>query len=308
MGANGAQDTDQAEHESLEPALALLGRAVGALPEAWVSTRRFGDGAAWHLEIPSVEGPAAFSTVVDEARRCGIRIDRISQGSGIAQLSDEAIAEMAALGRAEQIETVLWAGARAAWDISAMARSASGASSAGSVRGERGLAAALEEAIRAAAAGIDGVLMADVGVLRLLGRAKNHGVLPEDFVLKTSIALPTLNAEAAQCYVELGATTLNLPTDLPLEDIAAIRRAVEVPLDCYIEGADDFAAPLRYHELAEIVAVAAPVHLKFGLRNVAGTYPAGGHLAGAVIEGSRERVRRAALGVAQLERRGVRRA
>ncbi|MDA8296228.1 MAG: U32 family peptidase [Actinomycetota bacterium] len=308
MGASGAEAGDQVGTGNLHEALAALGRTPAALPDAWVSSRRFGDGAPWRIEIPSVEGPAAFSAVVDEARRCDIRIDRISQGSGISQLSDEALGEMAALGHAEDIETVLWAGARAAWDISAMARSASGASAAGSVRGERGLRAALEEALRAAQAGIDGVLMADVGVLRLLGRAKRAGVLPERFVLKTSIALPTLNVEAAECYVELGATTLNLPTDLPLEDIAAIRRAVDVPLDCYIEGADDFAAPMRYHELAEIVAVAAPVHLKFGLRNVAGTYPAGGHLAGAVIEGSRERVRRAALGVAQLERRGVRRA
>lgn len=307
MSLTGAE-ADQVDTGSFEASLLALGRAPGALPGAWMSDRRFGDGAAWHVEIPSVEGPAAFSAVVDEARSCGIRIDRISQGSGISQLSDEALAEMAALGQAEGIETVLWAGARAAWDISAMARSTSGASAAGSVRGERGLGAALEEALRAARAGIDGVLMADVGVLRLLGRAKRAGVLPEGFVLKTSIALPTLNPEAAECYVELGASTLNLPTDLPLEDIAAIRRAVEVPLDCYIEGADDFAAPLRYHELAEIVAVAAPVHLKFGLRNVAGTYPAGGHLAGAVIEGSRERVRRAALGTAQLERRGIRRA
>ncbi len=308
MGANGAEAGDQVSAGNLAEALVALGRAPQVVPDTWVSPRRFADGAAWHIEIPSVEGPAALSAVVDEARRCGIRIDRISQGSGIGQLSDEALIEMAALGRAEGIETVLWAGARAGWDISAMARSTGGASSAGSVRGERGLGAALEEAVRAARAGISGVLMADVGVLRLLGRARGAGVLPEDFVLKTSIALPTLNAEAAECYVELGATSLNLPTDLPLEDIAAIRRAVDVPLDCYIEGADDFAAPLRYHELAEIVTVAAPVHIKFGLRNVAGTYPAGGHLAGAVIEGSRERVRRSALGVAQLERRGIGRA
>jgi hypothetical protein len=74
-------------------------------------------------------------------------------------------------------------------------------------------------------------------------------------------------------------------------------------LDIYIEGADDFAAPLRYHEIDEIVAVAAPVQLKFGLRNTPGVYPAGGQLAATVISASRERVRRAAIGLETLRRR-----
>jgi hypothetical protein len=49
--------------------------------------------------------------------------------------------------------------------------------------------------------------------------------------------------------------------------------------------------------------VAAPVHLKFGLRNVAGVYPAGGHIAATVVSASRERVRRAAIGLETLRRR-----
>jgi hypothetical protein len=145
--------------------------------------------------------------------------------------------------------------------------------------------------------------VSDVGLLWALGRAKRAGQLPADFVLKTSLALPTMNPASARVYVELGATSLNLATDLPIPDIASIREAVEVPLDCYIEGADDFAAPLRYHEIEEIVEVAAPVHLKFGLRNVAGVYPSGGHLTATVVSASRERVRRAAIGIETLQRR-----
>lgn len=49
--------------------------------------------------------------------------------------------------------------------------------------------------------------------------------------------------------------------------------------------------------------MAAPVHLKFGLRNVAGVYPAGGHIAATVVSASRERVRRAAIGLETLRRR-----
>lgn len=35
------------------------------LPE---STKRFADGSRWKIEIPSVEGPAAFKVVLEEAK------------------------------------------------------------------------------------------------------------------------------------------------------------------------------------------------------------------------------------------------
>jgi len=293
--------------EQLSDALGAAGldEAGGWTPPPAPSSRRFGTGELWRIEIPSVEGPEALAAVVEESHARGVRVDRVSQGSGIALLSDSELQAMAEVGHAAGIEVVLWAGARASWDISAMARSPSGATAAASARGRAALSAALEEALRAAEAGIDGVLMSDIGVLATLGRAKQAGKLPAGFVLKTSIALPTLNPAAARVYQSLGATSLNLPTDLPLADIADIRAGVEVPLDIYIEGADDFAAPLRYHEIAEIASIAAPVHLKFGLRNVAGVYPAGGHLGALVVAASRERVRRAAIGVEALARRGM---
>jgi hypothetical protein len=277
-----------------------VGREAG---RALASSRRFADGSAWRVEIPSVEGPEAMKAVMAESAARAVPVHRVSQGSGIALFTDEELGEMAGLKRASGLEVLLWAGLRASWDISAMARSSSGATGAAAVRGAGGIAAGLEEALRAADAGIDGVLMSDAGLLWALGRAKRAGQLPGDFVLKTSLALPTMNPASARAYVEMGATSLNLATDLPIADIAGIRQAVDVPLDCYIEGADDFAAPLRYHEIEEIVSVASPVHLKFGLRNVAGVYPSGGHLAATVVAASRERVRRAAIGIETLRRR-----
>lgn len=266
------------------------------------SPRAFPDGAAYHVEIPSVEGPDALGAVLEEASRLGVTVHRVSQGSGVCLLRDAELAEMAEIGRSAGVEVVLWCGLRAAWDVSSMARSPSGATSSASVRGEAGLRGALDEAMRAAAAGVDGVLVADFGLLSLLGRAKKQGVLPAGFVLKTSLALPCANAETAAVLVELGATTLNLPTDMSIAEMRGIRSAVGVPLDVYVEGADDFGGSLRYHEVEDIVAAAAPVHLKFGLRNAPGVYPSGGHLAAAVEAGSRERVRRAAIALESLQR------
>jgi len=100
----------------------------------------------------------------------------------------------------------------------------------------------------------------------------------------------------------LGATTINLPTDLPLGQIAAIRAAIEAPLDIYVECPDNIGGFVRYHEIAEIVRVAAPVYLKFGLRGTVDPYPAGGHLGTTLVALSRERVRRARLGLDYLAR------
>src|SRR5437867_1791738 len=59
---------------------------------------------------------------------------------------------------------------------------------------------------------------------------------------------------------------------------------------------------VRFHEIADIVRVGAPVYLKFGLRGTTDPYPAGSHLEATLVAMSRERVRRARLGLDLLER------
>jgi len=136
----------------------------------------------------------------------------------------------------------------------------------------------------------------------VLGRMKQAGDLPEDLIIKASISLPTANPATARLLENLGVSTINLPLDLTLAQIAAIRQAVDVPLDLYVEGADDFGGVVRYYEIPEIVRVAAPVHLKFTVRNAPGLYPSGEHLAELAVRTARERVRRAAIGLALLGR------
>jgi len=59
---------------------------------------------------------------------------------------------------------------------------------------------------------------------------------------------------------------------------------------------------VRHYEIPEIVRVAAPVYVKFGLRNAPNIYPAGSHLESVSVALSRERVRRAKLGLDLLAR------
>jgi hypothetical protein len=279
--------------------LGLPDRDLGELP---TSARRFADGGQYRVEIPSVEGPGPFRAVLDAARERELRVHRISQGSGMLLLTDDEIRDMVALGRDHAVEVCLFTGPRAAWDIGVQATAPAGRVSAGSLRGADQLVYGLEDVRRGCELGVRSILVADTGQLWVLGRLKRAGELPEDLILKVSISLPVTNPATARLVEDLGATTINLPIDLSLAQIAAIRQAVAVPLDVYVEGADDFGGAVRYYEAPELVRVAAPVHLKFTVRNAPGLYPSGEHLAGLALASARERVRRAAIGIALLRR------
>ena len=122
------------------------------------------------------------------------------------------------------------------------------------------------------------MLIADLGVLSLFPQAKRAGLLPGDMQAKVSVMLPAANPASARVLEELGASTINLPTDLTLPQIAAIRAAVDVPLDVYVEAPDNVGGFVRHHEIPELIRIAAPVYVKFGLRNAPDVYPAGTHL------------------------------
>jgi hypothetical protein len=266
------------------------------------SAKRFADGGQYRIEIPSVEGPRAMEAVVAAAAEHGVAIHRISQGSGIMLLTDEEISAMLALGRAHGIEVCLFVGPRASWDTGVQAASVNGRILGCSLRGADQLAYGIEDVLRGAALGLRSILVGDVGHLMVLGRMKAKGELPSDFVLKTSVTLPAANPATARVLEDLGATSINLPIDLSLAQIAAVRQAVDAAIDFYVEGPDDLGGTVRHYEIPELVRVAAPIYLKFGLRNSPGLYPSGQHLEGTVLALSRERVRRAALGLGILAR------
>jgi Peptidase family U32 len=279
--------------------LGLPSRDLGELP---LSAKRFPDGAQYRVEIPSVEGPEPFRAVLEAAKEHELRIHRISQGSGMMLLTDAEIGEMVSLGREQDIEVCLFVGPRAGWDIGIQVTSSSGRVAAGVLRGADQLVYAIEDVRRGVELGVRSILAADIGHVWVLGRMRRSGELPPDLGIKASISLPAANPATARLLEDLGVTTINLPIDLSLAQIAAIRHAVDIPLDVYVEGADDFGGAVRYYEVPDLVRVAAPVHLKFTVRNAPGIYPSGEHLGAVAVATARERVRRAAIGMAMLER------
>jgi hypothetical protein len=240
--------------------------------------------------------------MIEEAKRHGIVVHRISQGSGVMLLTDEEIREMAALAAAEGMEVSLFARPSAGWDIGAMARTPAGALVSAKLRGQEQLVHCLEDVRRAADLGIRSVLLADEGALWVASEMRRAGELPRDMQFKVSVLMGAANPTSVALLVRLGADTYNVVTDLSLAQLAAIRAAVDVPLDIYVEVPDDVGGFVRHYEIAEIVRVCAPVYLKFGLRNAPNIYPSGRHLEELAVQLGRARVRRAAIGPALLHR------
>jgi hypothetical protein len=279
--------------------LGLPDRDAHVLP---ASRKRFGDGGQYRIEIPSCEGPRVMQTVIAAAAEHAVPVHRVSQGSGIMLQTDDEIRSMVALGREHGIEVCLFVGPRANWDIGVQATTTLGRVMGSALRGADQLAYGIDDVLHAAQLGIRSALIADIGQLMVLGRMKASGDLPADFVLKVSVTVAAPNPATARVLEDLGATSINLPGDLTLAQIAAIRQAVDAAIDLYIESPDDLGGAVRHYEIAELVRVGAPIYLKFGLRNAPGLYPCGQHLEPTAIAMSRERVRRAAIALGLLAR------
>jgi len=267
----------------------------GDLHDLPSTEKRFPDGAAYRIEIPSTEGPKALAAVLEAADEYGVTVHRVSQGSGIWMLTDDEIREMCRLGAQAGIEVSLFVGPRAAWGTSAQVRASAGKNLGARLRGMEDVVYATEDIIRGCELGLRSVLVADEGQLWLVNEMKKAGDLPADLVVKISVQLGAANPISVKLIEELGAGTYNVPTDLTLPQIAAIRSVVNLPLDVYVEAPDDFGGFVRHYEVPELIRIASPIYVKLGLRNAPNIYPSGLHIEDTAIKLSRERVHRAAL-------------
>lgn len=262
----------------------------------------FPDGAHYRVEIPSVEGPKAMRAVIEAAQSYHIPLHRVSQGSGIMLLSDEEIREMVQLGQEHGIEVCLFVGPRAPWEGNAQALTPDGKIFAWRHMGMDQLVYAFNDVERAVALGVRSVLIADEGLLWLIHQARQRGLLPSELIVKGSALLGVANPLGIRLLADHGLDTINVASDISLAKLAALRQVISLPIDLYIEGPDGMGGFTRYPEIAEIVRVAAPVYLKFGLRNAPNIYPSGLHLEAVALATARERVHRASLGLAMLAR------
>jgi hypothetical protein len=284
---------------------ALKRHFAGLVDTVQASEHRFPDGAHFRIEIPSVENPSALRAVVEEARARKVPIHRTSQGSGAMLLTQADLNEMAVIGADEGLEVSLFVGPREEYGVGGSVRSPDGLMHAGQIRGLDQLRYAIDDILRAVDAGIRGFLIPDRGLLQLVKAMVDGGELPSTIVWKISAVLAPSNPVSFKQLVDLGGTTVNVPSDVTLVELAELRAACDAPVDLYLEAPDALGGMVRGNELAEIATVAAPLYAKFGLRNAAMVYPAGEQNTYAVVANVREKVRRAALALEFLEVSGV---
>ncbi|MFN7993713.1 MAG: U32 family peptidase [Bryobacteraceae bacterium] len=266
------------------------------------SALRFPDGGQYRIEIPSTEGPRVLRAVLDEAASRKVPVHRVSQGSGIMLMTDDEITEMLEIGRQAAIEVNLFLGPRCTFDIGAQAYSPAGRTLGLSLRGSDQLVYAIEDVKRAVRFGLRSVLVSDIGILQIIAKMRAAGELPVDLIIKTSVMMAPANPASAAILELLGANTINIPSDLTIPQIAAIRAAITVPIDFYVEAPDNIGGFIRYYDIPELIRVASPIYLKFGLRNSPDVYPSGTHLENTVVNLSRERVRRAEIAMEMIAR------
>src|SRR5262249_51989842 len=143
------------------------------------------------------------------------------------------------------------------------------------------------------------------GLLQLVSKMQAAGQLPASIVWKVSAVLAPSNPLAFSVLEQLGGSTINVPSDLTPGQLAEFRAISSVPIDLYVETPDGMGGVVRGHETADLIAVAAPMYAKFGLRNSRLLYPSGLHLVDDAIAIAREKVRRAQIALEWIARSGL---
>ena len=280
--------------------------AAGTVPEGTGpdAPKAFPDGAAFRIEIPSVEGPRVLEAVISAAEAEGITVNRVSQGSGAGLLRASELRDMAQAGHDAGLEVCLFIGPRERYGPGAHPRTADGSAQGDQVRGTRQLGYALDDVLRAVEQGIRSFLVADLGLLVALRKAQARGDLPEDMVWKISAAMAPSNPLTLKLLADLGGPglTVNVPSDVSVAELSELRAAVSVPIDLYVESPDALGGIVRGNEVGDLIMAGAPLYAKFGLRNAAPVYPSGLHLQAVAVANCVEKVHRAAVALEWLSR------
>ncbi len=241
-----------------------LGLPPGDLFSIPTSEKRFPDGAQYRWEVPGIQGPSALRALLEDVEKQGLVLHRSTQTKGIMTLSDENIKEMVSLAKEARVELVLAVGPRAPYDTGAMVRTPEGVRMGYRLRGQEQIVRAVEDVKRATALGCRAIIMYDEGLLWLLNEMRKKGEIPEGTHFKMSAHAGHGNPCSARLLESLGADSINLVRDIDLPMYAAVRQAMDVPLDMHTENPASSGGFIRHYEVPEIVRVAAPMYLKTG--------------------------------------------
>lgn len=236
----------------------------GDLNELPTSDKRFIDGAQYRFEVPGIQGPTSMHSLLDEINNLDLTIHRVTQTKGIMLLTDNEIIEMVSLGRQGGVELVLSVGPRATYDTSASVHTPEGQRMGLRLRGQEQIIRSVEDVKRAIAFGCETFLLYDEGLLWLLNKMRNQKEIPSNIKFKTSAHMGHGNPCSAQLLESIGADSINPVRDLQLPMLAAIRSAIQIPIDLHTENPASSGGFIRHYEVPEMIRITSPLYLKTG--------------------------------------------
>lgn len=244
--------------------LIKLGLPGGDAYDLPTSTKRFTDGAQYRFEVPGIQGPGTMRALLETLDEYGIHIHRITQTKGIMMLTDEEISSMVEIAAKWQVNLILAIGPRATTDTSASVNTPEGQRMGYRLRGQEQIVRAIEDVKRAARLGCRYFLVYDEGCLWVLDKFREAGEIPSDCKFKVSAHTGFGNPCSAKLLEDIGANTINPVRDIQLQMLAAIRQAIDIPIDIHTENPASSGGFIRHYEVPEMVRIAAPVYLKTG--------------------------------------------
>lgn len=244
--------------------LEKIGMPGGDLYTLPTSEKRFEDGGQYRFEVPGIQGPKVMEALLEEIDRYGLYLHRVTQTKGIMSLSDNDIEQMVKLSQQANVELILAIGPRATTDTSASVNTPEGVRMGYRLRGQEQIVRAIEDVKRAAAIGCRGFLVYDEGCLWALNEMRKAGEIPADCHFKVSAHTGFANPCSAHLLESIGADSLNPVRDIQLQMLAAMRQAVNVPIDIHTENPKSTGGFIRHYEVPEFIRVAAPIYLKTG--------------------------------------------
>lgn len=250
--------------------LKKIGMPTGDLFDMPTSKARFPDGGAYRIEVPTVNTAEAVAALLETATKNNIVINRVTETYGMFRHTRQEIKEYVKLCADYGTELVMSVGPRATYDTGASVLSSQGVRISYRLRGMEQVLRAVEDIKRGYDLGCRGFLIYDEGMLWLIGQMRKDGALPKDMIFKLSAHLGQANPCAFRLLESLGADSINPVRDLQIPMIAALRAAIQTPVDIHTDNPPGSGGFIRVYEAPEIVRVAAPVHCKTGNSVVSG--------------------------------------
>jgi hypothetical protein len=243
--------------------LVEIGLPEGDAYDLPTSPLTFPDGANYRIEISGVERLSVLNAVVDEMEKRDVPVHRlIGTVMGSTLLSDEELEEFATVARDAKVEVILTPGPRALWDIGRQVATPEGGLCGIRYRGMGGIIQVVDDILHCIDLGFRGFLVVCEGGLYALSELRKAGHIPKDVVFKLSIFAGHANPAGAKVIEMLGADTFNPVGDLTLPQLAAIRKAIKMPMDLHVYLFDTWGGFNRIYEAPEMARVCSPCYFK----------------------------------------------